>query len=77
MCQRKLILRELIEGNKVSPLSALRDFGCMRLASRIYELREQGYLIVSDERNQKGKRYCVYRMTEQEQKRALDRLKSA
>lgn len=36
------IKRWLMGGNKITALEALSLFGCMRLASRICELREQG-----------------------------------
>lgn len=32
----------LLDGNKLTSLEALNRFGCMRLASRIHDLREQG-----------------------------------
>ena len=32
----------------ITPLQAMNHFGCMRLSSRIHDLREQGYNITSD-----------------------------
>ena len=32
----------LLQGHKLTSLEALKLFGCMRLASRIHDLREQG-----------------------------------
>ena len=32
----------------ITQLEALRDLGCMRLASRISDLRKQGYNIISE-----------------------------
>lgn len=32
----------LLRGNKLTSLEALKLFGCMRLASRIHDLRERG-----------------------------------
>ena len=32
----------LLQGNKLTSLDALNLFGCMRLASRIHDLREKG-----------------------------------
>ena len=32
----------LLKGNKLTSLEALKLFGCMRLASRIHDLRESG-----------------------------------
>ena len=45
MNQEQQILNYLREGNAVTPLLALEKFGCMRLASRVHRLREQGYKI--------------------------------
>lgn len=40
--QNKLILEYLMEGHTITPLVALRLFGCLRLSARIYELRKRG-----------------------------------
>lgn len=32
----------LLQGNKLTSLEALTKFGCMRLASRIHDLRDMG-----------------------------------
>ena len=47
MTQNQNILIDLQEGKKISPLSALQDYGCMRLAARIWELRQDGHDIQS------------------------------
>ena len=43
MTQNEKILAALRDGKRISPLSALQDYGCMRLAARIYDLRDQGW----------------------------------
>ena len=35
----------LMQGNKITSLEALTMFGCLRLASRIHDLRERGLAI--------------------------------
>ncbi len=45
MSQELEILMELKRGKKITPLDALKRFGCFRLASRISDLRKQGYEI--------------------------------
>lgn len=35
----------LLQGNKLTSLEALTMFGCLRLASRIHDLRERGLAI--------------------------------
>ena len=62
MTHQALILARLQEGKKVSQLSVLRDFGCMRLAAVIHRLRKKGYQITSETRHQKGTQYAVYRL---------------
>ena len=42
MTQRKEILRYMRERGSITPLEALQHFGCLRLAARILELREEG-----------------------------------
>lgn len=44
--QCELILRYMDEHESITSLEAFKYFGCMRLASRISDLRKQGYLIV-------------------------------
>lgn len=43
--QRVKILDYMRKYGSITPRDADREFGCMRLASRIGELREQGYAI--------------------------------
>lgn len=35
----------LSRGKRLTPLDALRRFGCMRLGARIWELRKEGVMI--------------------------------
>ncbi len=46
--QCNLILRYMDEHGPISSLVAMKEFGCMRLASRINDLRKKGYMIVTD-----------------------------
>ena len=45
--QRDVILAHLRSGQPITSLEALRDYGCIRLAARIFEIREAGHNIVS------------------------------
>lgn len=60
--QKRRILEYLKEGNGITSLDALRLFDCLRLASRINDLRNDGWDIktemVTD--NRSGKRYARY-----------------
>jgi len=53
MSQKTQILEHLKEHGSITPLEALRLFGCFRLAARIHELRrKEGWPIQErDERN--------------------------
>lgn len=46
--QNERILDYLDEFGSITQIQALQDLGCMRLASRISDLRKQGYNIVSE-----------------------------
>ncbi|WP_100137869.1 helix-turn-helix domain-containing protein [Snodgrassella alvi] len=60
--QTSQILEYLKDGNSITPLDALRKFGCMRLGARIYDLRQDGHVIntrmVKDEKSRR--RYARY-----------------
>lgn len=62
-CDR--ILRHLKDYGEISSMDAMREYGIMRLAARIAELREQGHVIETQtvkELNRYGERtrYAVY-----------------
>ena len=46
MTQTQQIYEHLSRGGSITPLEALTNFGCFRLASRISELRKAGHHIV-------------------------------
>lgn len=64
MTQREMIKKYLEEGHRLTPLDALRMFGCFRLATRIFELKKSGMNIVTEivEDKQTGKRYARYEL---------------
>ncbi len=43
--QKKSILDWLSKGNTITSLQALQMFGCMRLASRINDIKNEGFPI--------------------------------
>ena len=45
LTQRDKIIAYCKEYGSITPLDALREFGCMRLATGIFELKEDGYKI--------------------------------
>lgn len=45
--QNDLIIKHITQYGSITPIDALKRFGCMRLASRINDLRENGFPIVT------------------------------
>ena len=58
--QEKRILHFLRMGRKLTPMAALRLFGCFRLAARIHSLRRAGHQIIADSLTVNGKRFRCY-----------------
>ena len=64
--QTDLILNHLREHGSITPLEAMSEYGCMRLASRISDLKRQGYPILAERgkgvnRNGETVHFAVYR----------------
>lgn len=47
MTQTKMILKHMAEGRRITPGEALSEYGCMRLAARIADIRRMGLRISS------------------------------
>lgn len=63
--QCQMILDYLKKNNSITQWDALMEIGCMRLASRISELRKQGISIITDSETRNGKTYARYRLGEE------------
>ena len=62
--QCDMIAAWLNNGNTITALEALKRFGCMRLASRICDLRDRGMNIVTETiKLASGKRVTEYRLS--------------
>lgn len=48
MTQSEMILTHLKRHGSITPQEAMREYGCMRLGARIYDLRQQGHEIQRD-----------------------------
>lgn len=59
--QRELVLEHLMRVGSITPMEALSEYGCFRLASVIWDLREAGYPIDTNYPDE-GKRYAIYTM---------------
>jgi hypothetical protein len=65
--QTERILRHLEDYGSITQMDAMQDYGIMRLASRVNDLRREGHPIVTEVvegRNRYGEktRYARYRM---------------
>jgi len=59
MSQNDAILNWL-HRRPITPAEALREFGCMRLAARISELKAKGYEILPEIVSENGKEFARY-----------------
>lgn len=69
--QTEMILLYLQTHGAITPLDALREFGCMRLGARIWDLRKRGVPIVTTIKESKNSfgatvRYAVYTLLKPE-----------
>lgn len=69
MTQTERILNHLRECGSITPLDALKEYGCMRLGARIYDLKRAGYQIesrIESRKNRYGERvtYARYSLKE-------------
>ena len=61
--QERMILKHLQRGGAVTPLFALKHFGCLRLGARIYDLKQKGHDIQRQMiKFIDGKRVAEYRL---------------
>jgi hypothetical protein len=65
MTQAEKILRHLEEYGTITPIEALQEYGIMRLASRITDLKKAGHIIITNTVNGYNKfgekvRYASY-----------------
>lgn len=62
--QKAQIRQYLLDGNKITPLEALRMFGSLRLAAIIFTLRDEGMDIVTERiKVGKGKMVAQYSLS--------------
>ena len=70
--QCDMILRHLRDYGSITSLEAITEYGILRLASRISDLKNQGHNIVSETATGKNRygekiRYSVYRLIEEKE----------
>ena len=69
MTQCEMVLRHLQDFGSITAWEAVNEYGIMRLASRINNLKQQGVAIVSEIKTGKNRygdtiHYAVYRLAE-------------
>lgn len=63
MSQNNSILEYLKQGNSITALEALKSFQCMRLASRVNDIKNMGYEVISSMIEiPSGKKVASYRL---------------
>jgi hypothetical protein len=62
MTQTEMIHAHLRKGKSITPMDALRKFGCFRLAARIMELRNDGARIITVKERKNGKTFARYKL---------------
>ena len=58
--QEKMILGDLLDGEVITPIKALKKFGCFRLGARIWELKQAGYNIKKQTVTNGNKHFAAY-----------------
>lgn len=62
MTQTETILAHLQKGGSITPIDALRDYGCFRLAARIKDIRDAGHeidMVLEGDGDKKWARYSL------------------
>ena len=52
--QTEAILDYLMEGKSITQLQALKNFGCLRLSAIIFNLRKEGFHIITERVGHQG-----------------------
>ena len=65
MTQTEMIRAHLESGREITPIDALQQYGCFRLAARINDLRKAGLPIETITEQREGKAWAKYRLVGQ------------
>ena len=60
--QKENVLAHLMKGFSITPLDALEQYGCFRLAAIIHNLRSEGNPIKKKKITRTGKTFASYRL---------------
>jgi len=62
MSQEQQILKDLEKGKRITALDALHNYGCLRLAARILEIKNAGHKVAKEMVKKNGKTFASYSM---------------
>jgi len=60
--QQEKVLGHLQAGQSITPIEALNNYGCFRLAAVIHKLKQKGYTIESTSVSRNGKCFAKYQL---------------
>jgi hypothetical protein len=72
MTQTEMIRAHLESGREITPIDALNQYGCFRLAARIDELRRSNMDIETIMETRNGKKFARYRIRQAQREFALE-----
>lgn len=55
MTQSEMILRYMHENGSITQWEAMREFGCMRIGARIWDLKRAGTHIITESQTEKNR----------------------
>lgn len=64
--QTKAIIRHMMTIGPITSLIAVREYGCLRLAARIDDIKKMGLIVYSRRTTSNGKNYSEYALVENE-----------
>lgn len=62
LTQKEIVINHIERYGSITPLEALTRYGIMRLASRVNDLRNEGWCIQSTMKQHDGRKYASYSM---------------
>jgi hypothetical protein len=65
LSQSKQILGHMRLHGSITPIVAMRKYGCLRLGARIYDLKKDGHCIQVKIVERKGKHFAQYNLIEE------------
>lgn len=58
--QKQDILNHFVTCGRLTPLEALKLYGCFRLAAVVFVLKKEGHTIITHDKTENGKSFAEY-----------------